>query len=220
MSTAPLTCAQVVALPPESWVNNGFQGVVLKIEPINKKAGGVFYKVTVGDAPGDYTSSVSLSEFTAPRYAVGDIIRITGKGIKRGDYQGKPQMSRGKESTVEVMPSAAKIQANVQAAITETRGQAAASHAEGMIPGVTVGMAMKEALALHSIDMGRDQLKLALTAPGWWSEVYATASDIIRVARLLETGKLCDPVRQRAASKPTPQHDPESELDAQEEAPF
>lgn len=228
MSTAPITCAQIAALPDQSWINDGFIATVLKVDTVPKKAGGNFWKLTLGDSLGDYTHGCTMSLFAAPRCNPGDVIRVTGKGISKKSYQGKPQVGMGKESTLEVMPSSARIQSNVESSIAEVKGNRAAEKAECMIPGQTVGMAIKEALALHSIGLDNQTIKLQLTAPGFWSDVYATASDIIRVSRLLESGKLCDPVKQRSAPAQgsrqvpaQPKHDPESELDAQDEnVPF
>lgn len=222
-----LTALDVSKLPDDQWINDAEIIVtVLKIEPINKKAGGVFYKATLGNGPGDYTNSFTLSLFIAPKFQVGDVIRIAGKGLKKGSYQGKPQVGLGKESTIDIQgKSTVAVAATVQQAQHAQQSQTIATD---MVAGQTVGMAMKEALAIHTIGMSHQEATEAVTAPGFWSAVYMTASDVIRVARMLESGKLADPVSVRkgvpSAAKhvapPLPQHDPESELDSGEPVPF
>ena len=225
MSTAPLTCAQVAALPDESWLNQGFQAHVLKIDTVPKKAGGNFWKATLGDAPGDYTHGVTMSLFMAPRFAVGDTIRVTGKGIGKKSYQGKPQVGMGKESVCEVIPSSAKVQQVVREHIAEVKGNQAQASAEGMINGQAVGNAMTNAFEnMRHMYPDAEQFKSHVTSPAFWTEVWTLASDHLRIARMLEQGRLCDPVKQRSApssqARGYAQHNPDRELDTEEPPPF
>lgn len=216
------TVAEVAMLPDEpGWVNGSLAAHVLKIETIAKKAGGQFWKATLGDAPGDYTGCVSLSLFMAPKFQQGDQIRLGGGGIKKSSYQGKAQISLGKSSTVEVILGTARLQAGVSAAMETNRANTAQQANEGLINGQSVGMAIKEALSLQTFACDEAQVRQLTRTPAFWQEVHETASDILRLAQLLEKGKLAAPIRERAG-KPAgrPQHDPASELDAEEPQPF
>ncbi len=223
MSNAPLTCAQIAALDDGAWINEGFQAHVLKLDSVAKKAGGNFWKASLGDGPGNYTHGVTMSLFNAPRFQIGDIIRVTGKGISKKSYQNKPQVGMGKDSLLEVMPSSAKIQASVENHIAEVKGNQAQAVAENMINGNAVGNAMTNAFEnMRHMYPNAEQFKSYATSPAFWTEVWTLASDHLRIARMLEHGKLCDPVKQRAgnAAPSRPKHDPEAELDAEEPPPF
>jgi hypothetical protein len=208
------TVAEAAALPDESWVNGTVEAHCIKIEPVAKKAGGQFYKAHLSDGGSESLATMSL--FIAPKFQPGDIIRLSGSGIKKTSYNQKAQFSTGKDTKIDVSPGVQKIQTSVHGAMAE--------HANSeLVSGQTVGMAMKEALALRSIGHTTimDQL---LTSPGFWAGVYETASDIIRVARMLEHGKLADPVRSRnpkpAAQVQRPPSMVEQELGAEEDRPF
>jgi hypothetical protein len=207
------TVAEAAALP-EGWVNGTLEAHCIKVETVAKKAGGNFYKAHLSDGGAEPLATMSL--FIAPKFQAGDVIRLSGSGIKKTEYNGKAQFSTGKDTKIDVSPGTQKIQASVHGAMAE--------HANSeLISGQQVGLAMKEALALRSIGhtSSMDQL---LTSPGFWSGVYETASDIIRVARMLEHGKLADPVRARspkqAAQVQRPPTTVEQELGADEDVPF
>jgi hypothetical protein len=183
------TVAEAAALPDESWVNGTLEAHCIKIETIAKKAPktGNFYKAHLSDGGSEALASMSL--FMAPKFQAGDIIRLSGSGVKKGSYNGKAQFSTGKDTNIDVSPGQQKVMAAAHGAHAE--------QANGeLISGQQVGLAMKEALALRSIGHTTtiDQL---LTSPGFWYGVYETASDIIRVARMLEKGSLADPVKTR-----------------------
>lgn len=209
------TVAEAAALPPDSWINGTLEAHCIKVETIAKKAPkvGNFYKAHLSDGGSEPLASMSL--FMAPKFQAGDIIRLSGQGIKRGDYNGKVQISIGKDTRIDVSPGQQKLVAAAHAAHAE--------HANSeMISGQTVGMAMKEALALRSMGHTTTMSEL-LTAPGFWSGVHETASDIIRISRMLEKGQLADPVRarqpqQKKAAPARPASTVEQELD--EDVPF
>lgn len=209
-----LSLSEVVALPVDSWVplNSTVLAHVNKVEPVNKKAGGQFWKASLSDDGGEILATMSL--FNAPKFSSGDVIRLGGKGIKRGDYNGKAQLSTGKETTIEVSSGKAKIAAAVHGAQAEHANQS-------MIAGATVGLSIKSALELHSQGMGHEQMKSALASSAWWEGIYHTASDIVRISRLLEAGKLADPVRSRGGGHSSSrQSSVVEELGAEEEPTF
>jgi hypothetical protein len=209
------TVAEAAALPDESWINGTLEAHCIKIETIAKKAPktGNFYKAHLSDGGSEALASMSL--FMAPKFQAGDIIRLSGSGVKKGSYNGKAQFSTGKDTKIDVSPGTPKMQASVHGAMAE--------HANSeLISGVQAGGAMKLALQMRS--QGQVNMDQLLDAPGWWQKVHDTASDIIRVQRMLERGSLADPVRARhpqqkqttQASRPPPTV--EQELD--EDVPF
>lgn len=207
MSTDKIyTCAEVGTLPDDGWVNGAVTAHVLKIDVVAKKAGGQFFKATIGDAPGDYTGCVSLSLFTAPKFQQGDQIRLGGGGIKKSSYMGKPQISLGKSSTVEVIPGTPRIASAQQAN-------------EGLINGAQVGGAVK--MVFEALTRQDGFVKESMASPDFWRTLHEHASDFVRVCQLMERGKLVPPIRERkGASSSRPQHDPEAELGAEEPPPF
>jgi hypothetical protein len=207
------TVAEAAALP-DGWVNGTLEAHCIKIETVAKKAGGNFFKAHLSDGGSESLATMSL--FIAPKFQSGDVIRLSGPGIKKSEYQGKPQFSTGKDTKIDVSPGHQKVMAASHSAHSE--------QANGeLVSGAQVGLAMKDALALRTIGHATTMDQL-LTAPGFWSGVYETASDIIRVARLLEKGSLADPVRVRqpqqrqAPSQVRPTPTVEQELD--EDVPF
>lgn len=213
-SNRTFTAAEAAALPDDSWVDGTIEAHCIKVETIAKKAPktGNFYKAHLSD--GGSESLASLTLFMAPKFQAGDIIRLSGSGIKKGSYNGKAQLSTGKDTKIDVSPGQQKLQEGAHSAVAEHNNSE-------LISGQTVGMAMKEALALRSLGH-TTTMDTLLSSPGFWAVVYDTASDIIRVAGLLEKGRLADPVRSRRPS-PSPVAAPkasvEQELDA-EDVPF
>ena len=207
-----LTVADVAAMPDDSWINSAVEAHVVKIDAKAYKPPktGTWYSAHLSDGGGD--TIATLSYFNGvPKFQAGDSIRLGGKGLKKSSYNGKAQIGLGKESTVEVRPGVQRV----QNAMHESK----AEHANGeMVPGPTVGMAINNALTLLTLGGAQD-----VNTPGFWQAVHETASDIIRVARLLEHGKLADPVRVRATQPPARASRPstvEEELGAEEEVPF
>lgn len=209
-----LDVAGVIALPDDSWVEGGFEATVISISAIPKKAGGEFYKVELGDVTGGET--LTMSAFTRPAYKQGDRLRISGQGIKRKSYQGKPEVSVGKTTSIVV---AAK---GGPGAMQGTNPPPPAN----AVPGPTVGMAINNALTMLTQGLTHKELLVEVESPRFWGAVWHVASDIVRVGRMLEHGKLADSVAERSgrsatpAPKPQPAHDPEAELNEVDQPPF
>lgn len=217
------TLAEVAQLPDDSWVNGAVTARVLKVETIAKKPPkvGSFYKAHLSDGGAEPLASLSL--FVAPKFTDGDDIRLTGSGIKKGSYNGKVQISIGKDTAIEV-------RAGTQRVANAAHG-AQAEQANGcLISGPAAGMALKTALDIHTKDMPRADVILKLSAPGFWNDVYVTACDVIRVQQMLEKGKLAATVRERSHQMPAtppvvqraaaPAPVSESDFDADEPPPF
>ena len=79
------------------------------------------------------------------------------------------------------------------------------------VAGQTVGMAVKESLALHTKNLATEEVNEAVCTGEFWAAIHETASDIIRISLLLEKGKLAKPVRERngeEAPEPEPKAPP------------
>lgn len=202
-----LTVAQVCAIQPgdeqnASWVNPGFTGVVREINERNTKAGKKFYPCVIADMTGPETIEVSFFQ-KPPPFEVGDLVDIFGKGLRRTEYNGNPQAAIGKETQVHVIGKSAHEPEQQERAATM---QPSVSGKPQPVPGQTVGMAVKTALDILSKDMTHDDLVARLISPPFWASVHEVASDIIRVSRMLEAGKLAQPIKERGGSaQPSPQ---------------
>lgn len=189
-----LSVAEAVELQPgdaqnATWINPGMQGVVRKIERKMTKAGKPFFPCVIADTTGSATIEVSF--FTAPKFGEGDLIELSGQGLRRTEYNGKPQAAIGQKTEVHV------IGKHVHAEEQTQRAAAGAPAIDGTlqpVQGQTVGMAMKEALAIVVFERTGGERG----SPIFWEDVYTVASDIIRVSRLLESGKLAPSVKERA----------------------
>jgi len=104
-----LSVSQVVALEPgdednATWINPGFCGVVESIEKKPKRAGGFLWQCTIQDLNDD--AQIYVSFFQAPKFSEGDTIEIFGQGLRRTEYNGKPQAAVGKSTEVAVVAAA------------------------------------------------------------------------------------------------------------------
>jgi hypothetical protein len=191
-----LSVAQVCDLQPgdeqnATWINPGFSGVVSKIEKRPMKKGGFMWICELTDV-NDANVFLSTSFFTAPKFGEGDLIEIFGKGLRRTEFKGAAQASTGKDTQVEVVARAANRGAvnrapapapqNNHGPIGDTPAEAAALK---WINGQTVGMAMKEAIALVV-----QSTKFMPHEADFWKAVKQTASNVIRVSQSLEKGHL------------------------------
>lgn len=198
-----LSVAQVCDLEPgdeenATWINPGFTGVVREVASKKSKAGKPFYPCIIADMTGPETIEVSFFN-RRPPFAEGDVVDIFGKGLRRTEFNGNAQASLGRETEIAVVGQSAHEPEQRHAAAT---GAPAVNGKPQPVLGQTVGMAMKEALALLSRDLKRDDLIGHITSASFWQAVHEAASDIIRVSRLLEKGKLAPSIKDRL--NPTP----------------
>lgn len=216
-----LSVSQVCDLQPgdeqnASWINPGFAGVVQAITSKKTKAGKNFWPCVIADVNED-RCTIEMSLFTAPKFRAGDLIEVFGKGLRRTEYNGNAQATMGRETQIEVTGGRQERREVAPRAMPprdDSRGgnggeppphdeahAAAAALAKVShlrINGQTVGMAMKEALAVLTSGLTHDEVVERLIAPSFWASVHEVASDIIRVSTLLEAGNLAKPIKDRA----------------------
>ena len=190
----PTTVAAMLSLPPDSWVNEGFTADVTSITPGQGKNGRPYWKVELHDPSSG--AQIKTALFTTPRFSAGQSIEVTGQGIKYKNGQYGAEVSIGEKATIRVVngqPAAAPPFAARPATpqpVAPRPIPATPAPQGGPVNGQTVGMAIKEALALHGKCFdGPFDLANALQDVGWWVKVENTAQRIIAISRGLESGK-------------------------------
>lgn len=196
-----LSVEEVLELQPgdeqnATWVNPGFTAVVRAIKATKTKKGGAMNICTLGSQTG--AAEISMTVFSAIKFAEGDLIEVSGQGLRRTVYNQLQQVTPGQKTEIHILGRSAHAPEQAE---RKAAGQPPVS-GNGSFPvnGQTVGMAMKEGLALAGMAAGgvtRDVLK----DPLFWQDVKTYAGNIIRISRSLEAGKLSAP------SWPTPKRE-------------
>ena len=185
-----MSVAEAVELPAgdaenPSWVE-GCKGLAGPIVQKQSKQGKSFWALSILDAvnPG---ITIALTMFTAPKFAPGDLIEITGSGLRRTDYNGKAQLALSQSNVISLLQKGAVTAANlpqpVVGSLPPPKWPATPSETR-QIFGATVGSAVKLAVEMASAS-GLDH-----KSPEFWKEVHGHASQIIRVQLFLEAGNL------------------------------
>lgn len=174
------------------WINSGLLAVVRSIEPKEGVAGKRRWVVMLGDQTSE--AELQAAFFAAPKFAIGDLIELEG-ALRRTEFNGVAQITIGQKTIVKTVGKASRPQAPDTTSKSEVV----------CINGQTVGMAVKEALALTVMAWGgiaeRDKLK----DPLFWTDVKTNASNIIKISRSLEKGNLSQaPWGVREDSTPPP----------------
>lgn len=210
-----LTVEEVLELPAgdaqnATWINPGLKAVVREITERLTRENKKFYPVVLGSTTGG--ALIGCSFFTSPRFNEGDLIEIFGKGLRRTEYQGNAQVSLGKETEVHVIGRGM----NAQAAHSEPPRQPAAmrdvladtTSIATPVFGATVGMASNQAFELFRFMYTPEEMREMVKTPPFWSALHEVMSDIIRVCRLCEHGKLAPSIRDRINPPAAPAQQP------------
>ena len=214
-----LTVGEVYEMEPgtadeAAWINPGFTAVISKMTRTKSRSGQPMFICTLKDPAGG-DAEIGVTFFDKCSFEEGDVIELSGKGLRRTVYKDLQQVSISKDTEVH------KIGRSAHVPVTPPPGSATppnGAHSPGQHTGIfggTVGMAMKESLELHFREYEPDMLQEALKDPGVWKDVYTTASDIIRVSLKLEKGELAPSVRDR---NKTPEEKAVDEAKAKKEA--
>lgn len=194
-----LSVAEVFEMTPgddvnATWINPGFTAVVRDIKRTKTKKGGAMNICTLADTVGSAT--ISMSVFAAIKFNEGDVIEVSGQGLRRTEYNGLQQVSLSQKTEIHILGKSVHHEEQKERV---ANSEPAINGQLNPVPGQTVGMAMKEAIALCR----SNRQEWPLDAQ-FWSEVHTAASDIIRVSRLLESGKLAPSPKERATGKQAP----------------
>lgn len=106
-----LTIAEVCQMRDGEWINEGVAALVSTIEtktagPKAKNPGKKFWVVTLTATDGP--ENVELSLFFAPKFREGDLIELTGKGIKFTQNNYGNKLSIGQETEITVVSNATR----------------------------------------------------------------------------------------------------------------
>lgn len=201
----PATIYDILQLVPGSkdnptWVNDEFEGVVSNI-----KSGQKSTSCLVSDAHNPNVSitavfwdSRDLSRFN------GCVCHFAGQGMKRDEYKGTQQVSCSAKTTVNVVgrhTGTPASQGGAQQAPKAGGGSAPAPAAGGVIHGATVGMAINQAngiIIAGASTMNPQEREQFFDSPAYSKTLWTIASDIVRIARVMEAGKLAPSPKDRA----------------------
>lgn len=174
MSTQIKSLQEAVQTPVGSYVSGGFQAVVANAKSLTTKTGKTMYKAKLQEG-GLTIDATSFATDFQPH--IGKLVKFVGMGIKRGDdYNGVPQLSIGDKAR---WIPAGDAPTQTPAPAPAQQSASAPTHAQGVIPGVTVGMAINKAvdIALKTGDANEET-------------IYYTASMLIRLSDKLQRGEL------------------------------
>jgi hypothetical protein len=194
-----LSVEEVLELVPgdeqnATWVNPGFVAVVRNIKATKTKKGGTMNICTLGSQTG--SAEISMTVFSAVKFKEGDLIEISGQGLRRTEYNQLQQVSLGKATEIHVLGASAHHQEQQE---RRAHSEPAINGERQRIEGQTVGMAMKEALLI----VGRgDCGAFKPTEAAFWQHVHTQASQIIRLSKYIEAGNLAPKVGAPATSAP------------------
>lgn len=192
----PISVAEVLEIVPseDSWVNDGFKAVVRSITAPPANAQKKYWRCVLADAVGSAT--IKMTVYAYPKFAEGDLIEVVGSGIKRKEYNGSAEVGIGKTTEIHVLGRSAHHEEQKERA---ENLQPAVDGSKQHIHGQTVGMGIKEGLAL--VKHYNPELKPDTSA--FWAKVHQYASSAVRLGNAIEHGNLTPPLSTpKAAAAP------------------
>lgn len=204
-SKPPATIYDLLQLPAgdkqnASWVNDEFEGVVSDVKKGQKSTS---CKISDPHNPGVSITGVFWDGRDLSRF-VGCVCHFAGQGMKRTEYKGEQQVSFSEKSTVNMVGRHTGTPAGnggAQSAPKAGGGNAPAPAAGGVIHGATVGMAINQAngiIIAGTNGMKSEDREKFFDSPEYSRRLWTLASDIVRVSRLMEGGKLATAPKDRA----------------------
>lgn len=196
MPSKLITIGEILEMSPGDrqnavWINDDFEAVLS--DP--KRGQGKAPNTAVLTDPHNSGISILGNFFgTDPSRYANKVVHISGKGISRTEYKGTQQVTIGDKTTIQVVGDAKPSQA-------PKTGTGPAGSASGAPHGAQVGMAVNNAITiLREIHAkGDEQAAMAyFTGLEFSKDLYIVSSDILRIARVLEAGKLADSPKHRA----------------------
>lgn len=146
----------------------------------------------------DNTHGSVNSKSETPPYRVGESVgyEVTGnfKGVSKlkitrnPQQQGQPAKWTPPAPVTKPFPKLPQTDADFDAAYVESIKP---------VFGATVGMAMNQAIEILTSSLTHDERVERISNPVFWGSVHEVASDVIRVARELEEGRLAPSPKER-----------------------
>lgn len=193
MPSKLITIGEILEMSPGDrqnavWINDDFECVLS--DP--KRGQGKAPNTAVLTDP--HSSGISiLGNFfgTDPSRYANKVIHVSGKGISRTEYKGTQQITIGDKATIQIVGDAKPSQAPTAA----SKAAAGIQSSEGQ----AIGNAITNACSLLKAAFdANDQAPLDYFQSQQFSkDLFTTASDILRISRLLNAGKLADPAKVR-----------------------
>lgn len=209
MSTKPpATIYDILQLQPgtkesPTWVNDEFEATVSGLKSGPKSTSAI---LSDPHNPGVQITAVFWDKRDLSRFN-GCVCHFAGQGMKRDEYQGTQQVSMSAKTTVNVVGRAPGNQGGQNAGSGQPQGQqrpagnAAPAGAPGVLHGATVGMAINQAngiIIAGAKDMKAEDREKFFDSPAYSRMLWTIASDIVRIALLMEKGKLATAPKDRA----------------------
>ncbi len=186
-----------------TWINDEFEAVVSDIKSGQKSNS---CKLSDPHNPGVSITAVFWDQRDLSRFN-GCVCHFAGQGMKRTEYKGEQQVSMSAKSTVNIVGRATN-QGGQNASSGQPQGQqrpagnpAPAAGAPGVLHGATVGMAINQAngiIIAGAKDMKPEDREKFFDSPAYSRTLWTIASDIVRIALLMEKGKLATAPKDRA----------------------
>jgi len=194
MPTKLITIGEILEMSPGDrqnavWINDDFECVLS--DP--KRGQGKAPNTAILTDP--HSSGICiLGNFfgTDPSRYAGKVVHVSGKGISRTEYKGTQQITIGDKATIQIVGDAKPGQAATPAAAQKSAGIQGAE-------GQAIGNAITNACQLiKSAFEANEQAPLDyFQSQAFSRDLFTTASDILRISRLLNTGKLADTAKVR-----------------------
>jgi hypothetical protein len=204
----PTTVAEILEMEPsrgrdKSWVGGPFTAIVKNAKERRPRSGGrAFYTCELEDPENsnNYLEATADIEFTRME---GSLVEVSGQGISREEYNGKPQVKMGRNAMVQVVSaggggsSRSSEPRNTQPPAREQ--SAPASGGEDRPYGPAVGGAVETAAtAIMAMDKPPQP-----GTPEFAKLLWEVASDVFRVNHLLQSSF------KKLAAKASDRADPE-----------
>jgi hypothetical protein len=205
-SKPPATIYDILQLQPgtkdaPTWVNDEFEASVSGLKSGPKSTSAV---LSDPHNPNVQITAVFWDKRDLSRFN-GCVCHFAGQGMKRDEYQGTQQVSMSAKTTVNVVGRATNGggQGSQPAGSGQPAQQrpAAAAGAPGVLHGATVGMAINQAngiIIAGAKDMKAEDREKFFDSPAYSRTLWTIASDIVRIALLMEKGKLATAPKDRA----------------------
>lgn len=179
----------------KAWVSGPFTAVVRNPEEKRTRNGSFFTcELEDPDDPNAFLEATADIDFVSMKDR---LIEISGGGVSREEYRGKPQVKCGRKTTARIIGGgqdearrSAPPDRNAPAARTEGGAQRESQRPYGPAIGAALHLA-HEGIMIH---------KLAVPgSPEYPRLLWEIASDVLRVNQYMESGHLAKPAAERGA---------------------
>ena len=180
------------------WLGKDFEATVGQIVTKQTSTGKEFYITTLSD-PHNPSVSIEATFFTGSISSKsGKVCHFSGQGMKLEEYKGKPKIAIGDKAKINVVGAAPASGGAAPAQRLPAAPAASAPPGQTGILGVTVGMAIVQAISILRESHPGETLDSYYTTTAFSRDLHIVASDIIRIGQLLERGQLAHSAKDRA----------------------